>query len=357
MRISDCPPVHIFKEMEPDRIEVLQNQILRVVVPQFFDRPDDMGAAGNAANAGKAGCSALGSCLGSLGRILADIFSDAEKTSQATLALCGLLGLGNIITSMIAFSSMHGIRVDLVEYAGDTGQETRAEDALRNARYFLSMQFGLFAIFFSTLVWGVLVILDRFKFSVGKIFILLATMYTVLMYLTHGVSVETISKPTLENVQKDFAIWCNADQYEHLCAFDLAAETAKYEAAYVFAYMGIVGLVFYVCLMVYFYRTDLRAEITDKRATQSSSDRYRDDGPDTEMGGSSPRSPNSLPPRSAYDNQAYEDEAPARSPQFESAYGDRPETPPPARENPFDKPAGGGGGSAGASPAAKNPFE
>ena len=148
-----------------------------------------MGAAGNASNAGKAGCSALGSCLGSLGRILADIFSDAEKTSQATLVLCGLLGLGNIITSMIAFSSMHGIRVDLVEYAGDTGQESRAEDALRNARYFLSMQFGLFAIFFSTLVWGVLVVLDRFKFSVGKIFILLATMYTVLMYLTHGVSV------------------------------------------------------------------------------------------------------------------------------------------------------------------------
>ena len=81
MRISDCPPVHIFKEMEPDRIEVLQNQILRVVVPQFFGRPDEMGAAGNASNAGKAGCSALGSCLGSLGRILADIFSDAEKTS------------------------------------------------------------------------------------------------------------------------------------------------------------------------------------------------------------------------------------------------------------------------------------
>ena len=81
-------------------------------------------------------------------------------------------------------------------------RDNNAEDALRNARYFLSMQFGLFAIFFSTLVWGVLVILDRFKFSVGKIFILLATMYTVLMYLTHGVSVETISKPTLENVQK-----------------------------------------------------------------------------------------------------------------------------------------------------------
>ena len=356
MRISYCPPVHIFKEMKPG-VEVLQNQILRVVVPQFFGRPDEMGAAGNASNAGKAGCSALGSCLGSLGRTLADIFSDAEKTSQATLALCGLLGLGNIITSMIAFSSMHGIRVDLVEYAGDRTGTAEAEAALRNARYFLSMQFGLFAIFFSTLVWGVLVILDRFKFSVGKIFILLATMYTVLMYLTHGVSVETISKPTLEDVQKSFTKWCDEDQYEHLCAFDHAAETAKYEAAYVFAYMGIVGLVFYVCLMVYFYRQDLRAEITDKRVTQSSSDRYRDDGPDTEMGGSSPRSPNSPPPRSAYDNQAYEDEAPARSPQFESAYGDRPETPPPARENPFDKPAGGGGGSAGASPAAKNPFE
>ena len=172
-----------------------------------------MGAAGNASNAGKAGCSALGSCLGSLGRILADIFSDAEKTSQATLVLCGLLGLGNIITSMIAFSSMHGIRVDLVEYAGDRTGTTETEAALRNARYFLSMQFGLFAIFFSTLVWGVLVILDRFKFSVGKIFILLATMYTVLMYLTHGVSVETISKPTLENVQKSYTKWCDEDQY------------------------------------------------------------------------------------------------------------------------------------------------
>ena len=353
MRISDCPHVHTFKEMEPDRIEVLQNQILRVVVPQFFGRPDDMGAAGNAANAGKAGCSALGSCLGSLGRILADIFSDAEKTSQATLALCGLLGLGNIITSMIAFSSMHGIRVDLYEAYGDLD----SEGALQLSKYFLSMQFGLFAIFFSTLVWGVLVILDRFKFSVGKIFILLATMYTVLMYLTHGVSVQTVSESTLKSLEGAYPGWCNEDQYEHLCSFDHAAETAKYEAAFVFAYMGIVGLVFYVCLMVYFYRQDLRAEITDKRATQSSSDRYRDDGPDTEMGGGSPRSPNSPPPRSAYDNQAYEDEAPARSPQFESAYGDRPETPPPARENPFDKPAGGGGGSAGASPAAKNPFE
>ena len=125
------------------------------------------------------------SCLGSLGRTLADIFSDAEKTSQATLVLCGLLGLGNIITSMIAFSSMHGIRVDLYEAYGDLD----SEGALQLSKYFLSMQFGLFAIFFSTLVWGVLVVLDRFKFSVGKIFILLATMYTVLMYLTHGVSV------------------------------------------------------------------------------------------------------------------------------------------------------------------------
>ena len=248
---------------------------------------------------------------------------------------------------------MHGIRVDLYEAYGDLD----SEGALQLSKYFLSMQFGLFAIFFSTLVWGVLVVLDRFKFSVGKIFILLATMYTVLMYLTHGVSVQTVSESTLKSLEGAYPGWCNANQYEHLCTFDHAAETAKYEAAFVFAYMGIVGLVFYVCLMVYFYRQDLRAEITDKRATQSSSDRYRDDGPDTEMGGGSPRSPNSPPPRGAYDNQAYEDEAPARSPQFESAYGDRPETPPPARENPFDKPAGGGGGSAGASPAAKNPFE
>ena len=232
------------------------------------------------------------SCLGSLGRTLADIFSDAEKTSQATLALCGLLGLGNIITSMIAFSSMHGIRVDLYEAYGDLD----SEGALQLSKYFLSMQFGLFAIFFSTLVWGVLVVLDRFKFSVGKIFILLATMYTVLMYLTHGVSVQTVSESTLKSLEGAYPGWCNADQYEHLCSFDHAAETAKYEAAFVFAYMGIVGLVFYVCLMVYFYRQDLRAEITDKRATQSSSDRYRDDGPDTEMGGGSPRSPNSPPP-------------------------------------------------------------
>ena len=130
------------------------------------------------------------------------------------------------------------------------------EGALRNCRrYFLSMQFGLFAIFFSTLVWGVLVVLDRFKFSVGKIFILLATMYTVLMYLTHGVSVETVSEAhTRESLEGAYPGWCNANQYEHLCTFDHAAETAKYEAAFVFAYMGIVGLVFYVCLMVYFYR-------------------------------------------------------------------------------------------------------
>ena len=128
--------------------------------------------------------------------------------------------------------------------------------------------------------------------------------------------------------------------------------------------MGIVGLVLYVFLMVYFYRQDLRAEITDKRkattTTTSSSERYRaDDAPDAEMGGAgggnSPRAP---PPRSAYDNAAYEDEAPAPASQrFESAYADSPESPPPppARvENPYDKPAGGG---AGASPVAKNPFE
>ena len=135
-----------------------------------------MGAAGAAASAGKAGCGALCSCLGSLGRTLADIFSDAEKTSQATLVFCLLLGLGNIIASLIAFASMHGIRVDLVEMSGDTSNETYAEEVLSLSRNFLSMQFGLFAIFVSSTVWGVLVLCDYFKFSVGKSFVLMATL-------------------------------------------------------------------------------------------------------------------------------------------------------------------------------------
>ena len=122
-----------------------------------------MGAAGAAASAGKAGCGALCSCLESLGRILADIFSDAEKTSQATLVFCLLLGIGNIIASLIAFASMHGIRVDLVEMSGDTSNETYAEEVLSLSRNFLSMQFGLFAIFVSSIVWGVLVLCDYFK--------------------------------------------------------------------------------------------------------------------------------------------------------------------------------------------------
>lgn len=324
----------------------------------------DMGAAGAAASAGKAGCGALCSCLGSLGRTLADIFSDAEKTSQATLVLCLLLGLGNIIASLIAFASMHGIRVDLVEMSGDTSNETYAEEVLSLSRNFLSMQFGLFAIFVSSTVWGVLVLCDYFKFSVGKSFVLMATLYTILLLLTHGVCVQTIQATTLKALEGRWQDYCNAQQYENLCSFDHAAETAKYEAAFVMAYLGIVGLVLYVFLMVYFYRQDLRAEITDKRkattTTTSSSERYRaDDAPDAEMGGAgggnSPRAP---PPRSAYDNAAYEDEAPApASKRFESAYADSPESPPPppARvENPYDKPAGGG---AGASPVAKNPFE
>ena len=307
----------------------------------------DMGAAGAAASAGKAGCGALCSMLGALGRTLADIFSDAEKTSQATLVLCLLLGLGNIIASLIAFASMHGIRVDLVELSGDTSNETYAESILSLARNFLSMQFGLFAIFVSSIVWGVLVLFDYFKFSVGKSFVLMATLYTVLLLLTHGVCVQTIQATTLKVLEGSWQSYCNAQQYEHLCSFDHAAETAKYEAAFVMAYMGIVGLILYVFLMVYFYRQDLRAEITDKRktttTTTSSSERYSgDDAPDTERweerGGGGP------PPRSAYDNDAYEDEAPARapaSPRFESAYADSPDSPPPpARvENPFDKPA------------------
>lgn len=322
----------------------------------------DMGAAGAAASAGKAGCGALCSMLGALGRTLADIFSDAEKTSQATLVLCLLLGLGNIIASMIAFASMHGIRVDLVELSGDTSNEASSERILSLARNFLSMQFGLFAIFVSSIVWGVLVLFDYFKFSVGKSFVLMATLYTVLLLLTHGVCVQTIQATTLKDLEGSWQSYCNAQQYEHLCSFDHAAETAKYEAAFVMAYMGIVGLVLYVFLMVYFYRQDLRAEITDKRkttTTTSSSERYRaDDAPDTEMGGAGG---GGSPPRSAYDNSAYEDEAPARapaSPRFESAYADSPDSPPPpARvENPFDKPAAAGGG-AGASPVAKNPFE
>ena len=323
----------------------------------------DMGAAGAAASAGKAGCGALCSMLGALGRTLADIFSDAEKTSQATLVLCLLLGLGNIIASMIAFASMHGIRVDLVEKAGDTSSQSTEEELLSLSRNFLSMQFGLFAIFVSSIVWGVLVLFDYFKFSVGKSFVLMATLYTVLLLLTHGVCVQTIQATTLKDLEGKWETYCNAQQYEHLCSFDHAAETAKYEAAFVMAYMGIVGLVLYVFLMVYFYRQDLRAEITDKRkttTTTSSSERYRaDDAPDTEMGGAG--GGGGSPPRSAYDNSAYEDEAPARapaSPRFESAYADSPDSPPPpARvENPFDKPAAAGGGG-GASPVAKNPFE
>ena len=266
---------------------------------------------------------------------------------------------------MIAFASMHGIRVDLVELSGDTSNEAYAESTMSLSRNFLSMQFGLFAIAVSSFVWGVLVLFDYFKFSVGKSVVLTATLYTVLLLLTHGVCIQTIQATTLKDLEGRWQSYCNDQQYENLCSFDHTAEKAKYEAAYLIAYMGIGGLTLYVFLMVYFYRQDLRAELTDKRKTtttsSSSSERYRaDDAPDTEMGGAGGGgSPPAPPPRGAYDNAAYEDEAPSRapaSPRFESAYAVSPDSPPPpARvENPFDKPAGGG---AGASPAAKNPFE
>lgn len=160
-----------------------------------------------------------------------------------------LVSIGCVTASIVAFISMTKVRLELLELA-----KTALDDNIRRsieeyAEYFLSMQFSLFAIFVSVFIWTTVTSIEVWYKKWGLSLVLVATLYTMLMLLTHALALETVQNITVDAVKRYFNDQSACNEIYHrayptLCGLDKTG-VREYEAAYGMAYASVGFLTVY----------------------------------------------------------------------------------------------------------------
>lgn len=169
--------------------------------------------------------------------------------------LCCLLCVGLITSAGLAFQSMDDARKDLQTIA-DRQSEASKTAYLRFVKYFLAMQMSIVAILVSICVWLVLTVVEIARKKVGISIVLVATFYTMLMLLTHGISLQFNQQQTADFVVENFGgPNCPASLIPKLCAFD-KKDVEKYEATYYLSYVCVGMLAMYAAFLVFIRRVE-----------------------------------------------------------------------------------------------------
>ena len=187
-----------------------------------------------------------------------------------------LVSVGNITASIIAFDSMQHVRLDLLQVA-KMGSEGARRNVEEFAGYFLSMQFALFAIIFSVIIWTVVTLIELwYKKWISISLVLVATLYTMLMLLTHALALEKIQRITVDSIKRDISsTLCDRDKYPGLCGLDEAG-VREYEAAYGMAYASVGFLAVYaVYLLVLRYEAAMQPHLTGRNASSAQQGAHR----------------------------------------------------------------------------------
>lgn len=165
-----------------------------------------------------------------------------------------LISVALIIASGLAVESMDGARKDLLTIADRLGGELK-KDYHRYVEFFFSMQMSIISILISICVWLVLTIVELARKQLGISIVLVATFYTMLMLLSHGISLQTSQRQTADFIVENFsgAPGCNADMIPRLCAFD-EEEVKKYEATYYLSYISVAFLGLYAAFLMFIRR-------------------------------------------------------------------------------------------------------
>ena len=197
-----------------------------------------------------------------------------------------LVSIGCVTASIVAFISMTKVRLELLELA-----KTAVDDNIRRsieeyAQYFLSMQFALFAIFVSVFIWTVVTSIEVWYKKWGLSLVLVATLYTMLMLLTHALALETVQNITVDSVKRYFndQSVCNEidrKTYPALCGLDKTG-VREYEAAYGMAYAS-VGFLMVYAIFIFMLRQQEEAQTQYAERDATPRQTTPNDQPDSEM--------------------------------------------------------------------------
>ena len=171
--------------------------------------------------------------------------------------ICFLISSGLIVSSGLAFSSMDGVRKDLETYLDEVGGDVR-KWVERFVQVFMSMQVSIVSILISICVWLLLTIVEIARRRVGISIVIVATFYTILMLVSHGVGLQTSQRVSAEYVLDAFASHedCPKQLVPRLCAFSKEGDVLKYEATYVLSYFGVGVLAMYAAFLLFIRRVE-----------------------------------------------------------------------------------------------------
>jgi|AntAceMinimDraft_12_1070368.scaffolds.fasta_scaffold17082_1 uncharacterized membrane protein YgcG len=149
---------------------------------------------------------------------------------------------------------MEGVRKDLLSFA-DKMDEPGKSSILSLANQFVTMQVSIISILVSVGVWMILTVVELLRQKVGITVVLVATFYTMLMMLSHGVGVQLNHKLTTDWVISTFSSKqsCDVENYPKNCAFD-KDDVTLIEATYAMSYVGVGLLAMYAGFLIFIRR-------------------------------------------------------------------------------------------------------
>lgn len=235
-------------------------------------------------------------------------FDTNEKRAVIIWALCAFSVISMFIAGMMAFSNMQMLRDELYEEGNSSV-----------AKLFTQMQFGIFSMAISVALWVACTMWEYAykntpQKALGITIVLGATFYTMIMLLSHGISLAYTQTYTADWVLETYneCTLTQENNYPNLCAFD-EGDKEKYEATYAFAFMSFGCMFLYGAVLGYLRYKE------NKEGISGGGDAYKAEDPpaatnDPESGssgawdgdgGSTPRSGPASPVQSgsgAYDN-------------------------------------------------------
>ena len=197
-----------------------------------------------------------------------------------------LVSIGCTTATIVAFISMTAVRLELLELAKTVVDDDIRRSIEEYAEYFLSMQFALFAIFVSVFIWTVVTSIELWYKKWGLSLVLVATLYTMLMLLTHALALETVQNITVDAVKRYYndQSTCNEIDrrtYPTLCGLDKTG-VREYEAAYGMAYAS-VGFLAVYAIFIFMLRQQEKALTQYAERDALPRQTTPNDQPDSEM--------------------------------------------------------------------------
>eukprot|EP00227_Mantoniella_beaufortii_P019304 CAMPEP_0197581130 /NCGR_PEP_ID=MMETSP1326-20131121/4743_1 /TAXON_ID=1155430 /ORGANISM="Genus nov. species nov., Strain RCC2288" /LENGTH=157 /DNA_ID=CAMNT_0043144989 /DNA_START=134 /DNA_END=604 /DNA_ORIENTATION=- len=151
---------------------------------------------------------------------------------------------------------MDGVRKDLLTLSKQQSAESK-DWTMSHVKIFLNMQIAIISILMSVAFWLILTIVEIARKKVGISIVLVATFYTCLMLVSHGVSLQFTQSSGTDYVLENYSssATCPKVRAPKLCAFS-KQDVAMYQATFYTSYVGVGMLAMYAAFLLFIRRVE-----------------------------------------------------------------------------------------------------